>query len=101
MTTPLTADQVSTLPTRAGPTPSPSPITAGRRRSTTQRRRSTAVLPTSSALFAPEGPLVPAGEVDDGAFDPQRSYLLPRFRAFYAELARVKRVALRDPLALV
>ncbi len=35
------------------------------------------------------------GEPDDGAFDPQRSYLLARFRAYYAELNHVKHDALR------
>jgi type VI secretion system protein ImpK len=42
-----------------------------------------------------DGPLVAEGEADDGAFDPQRSYLLGRFRAFYAELNHAKRAALR------
>jgi type VI secretion system protein ImpK len=44
----------------------------------------------------PEGALVAEGEPDDGAFDPQRSYLLGKFRAYYAELSRLKRAALRD-----
>ncbi len=34
-------------------------------------------------------------EPDDGAFDPQRSYLLGRFRAYYAELNRTKHEAFR------
>lgn len=65
-----------------------------------RRPRATAVAAADS-WDTPAGPLVGSGEVDDGAFDPQRSFLLPRFRAFYAELTRIKRVALRDPLALL
>lgn len=36
----------------------------------------------------------PSGEPDDGAFDPQRSYLLGRFRAYYAELNHARHAAL-------
>lgn len=66
-----------------------------------RKPRPSAMFRADGDAFALEGPLVKGGEVDDGAFDPQRSYLLPRFRAFYGELSRVKRVALRDPLALL
>jgi type VI secretion system protein ImpK len=56
-----------------------------------------------SAINSPgfDAPPAQTDEVDEGTFDPQRSYLLPRFRAFYAELMRIKRVALRDAPALL
>jgi type VI secretion system protein ImpK len=41
----------------------------------------------------PDDPAPAQGEPDDGAFDPQRSYLLGRFRAYYAELNRTKHEA--------
>jgi type VI secretion system protein ImpK len=43
----------------------------------------------------------PTGEMDEGVFDPHRSYLLPRFRAFHAELMRLRNIAVRDPHALL
>jgi type VI secretion system protein ImpK len=43
----------------------------------------------------PDDPAPAQGEPDDGAFDPQRSYLLGRFRAYYAELNRTRHDALR------
>jgi type VI secretion system protein ImpK len=43
----------------------------------------------------PDEPVRAEGEADDGAFDPQRSYLLGRFRAYFAELNHTKHDALR------
>jgi hypothetical protein len=51
-------------------------------------------IPKSDAEPAP-------GEMDEGVFDPHRGYLLARFRAFHAELMRVRKIAMRDPLALL
>jgi type VI secretion system protein ImpK len=50
---------------------------------------------------APELPLAREGTLDSGPFDPQRSFLLTSFRRFYAEVARLKQIAIRDPGALV
>jgi type VI secretion system protein ImpK len=64
------------------------------------RRSSVAI---TMPVDEPRTSLLPssAGEMDEGVFDPQRAYLLPRFRAFHAELVRLKRIALRDPMALI
>jgi type VI secretion system protein ImpK len=43
----------------------------------------------------PDEPAREENEPDDGAFDPQRSYLLGRFRAYYAELNHSKHDAFR------
>lgn len=51
----------------------------------------------------PVGPSSPTAstEPDEGLFDPQRAFLLPRFRAFHAELTRLKRIAQRDATGLL
>jgi type VI secretion system protein ImpK len=48
-----------------------------------------------------ETPAVERSEADEGPFDPHTSYLLGAFRAFYAELARLRALAVRDPSAVL
>jgi len=66
------------------------------------RRQSVTIpIPVAGDGYASSPIPANAGEMDEGIFDPQRSSLLPRFRAFHAELVRLKRIALRDPTQLI